>query len=224
MTTAATSPGAAPQEGKTAPDWEAIELAYRAGVLSVREVAKQHGVSHVAIQKKAKGKGWARDLSARVRKAVTTQLVTSEVTVETEQAAVEQAAATIVSVVREHRRDIAKLRGTGDTLWQQLVDAIGSREALEELIREETEVDGDAPASARAAASAKRAAMLKAVSLPQHIASLKDLATVMRSLVPLERQAFSVDEPPPPGGPVVEAVVPGLAPLLAKLEAIVPQR
>ena len=35
-------------------DWEAIEGMYRAGLLSVREIARSHGVSHVAILKRAK--------------------------------------------------------------------------------------------------------------------------------------------------------------------------
>lgn len=30
------------------PDWEAIETAYRAGVMSLREIASQHGISEGA--------------------------------------------------------------------------------------------------------------------------------------------------------------------------------
>ncbi|CZW65294.1 Uncharacterised protein [Enterobacter hormaechei] len=36
------------------PDWEAIETAYRAGVMSLREIASQHGISEGAIRKRAK--------------------------------------------------------------------------------------------------------------------------------------------------------------------------
>ena len=32
------------------PDWEAIETAYRAGVMSLREIAAQHGISEDAIR------------------------------------------------------------------------------------------------------------------------------------------------------------------------------
>ncbi|EBL0365584.1 hypothetical protein FQO80_22355 [Salmonella enterica] len=31
------------------PDWEAIETAYRAGVMSLREIASHHGISEGAI-------------------------------------------------------------------------------------------------------------------------------------------------------------------------------
>jgi hypothetical protein len=49
------------QPKKAAPDWERIEADYRAGLLSVREIAAAHGVSHTAIQKRAK----SRKLGAR---------------------------------------------------------------------------------------------------------------------------------------------------------------
>ena len=49
------------------PDWEAIESAYRAGVLSVRELAGKYGISHQAISKRAKKDGWERDLKAKVQ-------------------------------------------------------------------------------------------------------------------------------------------------------------
>lgn len=41
-------------------DWKAIERDYRAGVMSVREIAKWYGLSDTAIHKKAKADGWER--------------------------------------------------------------------------------------------------------------------------------------------------------------------
>lgn len=64
------------QEKKKAPDWERIEADYRAGFLSVREIAAALGVSHVAIGKRAKRDGWERDLGAKI-KAKAEALVTS---------------------------------------------------------------------------------------------------------------------------------------------------
>lgn len=49
------------------PDWEAIESAYRAGLLSIREIASQHGITHGAINKRAKRDGWERDLSSKIK-------------------------------------------------------------------------------------------------------------------------------------------------------------
>jgi uncharacterized protein YjcR len=49
------------------PDWEAIETAYRAGMMSLREIAAQHGISEGAIRKRAKRDDWSRDLAAKVK-------------------------------------------------------------------------------------------------------------------------------------------------------------
>lgn len=49
------------------PDWEAIESAYRAGVMSIREIASQYEITHQAISKRAKKEGWERDLKAKVK-------------------------------------------------------------------------------------------------------------------------------------------------------------
>jgi len=49
------------------PDWERIEVAYRAGVLSLREIAALNpGVNHVAITRRAKKQGWIRPASTPV--------------------------------------------------------------------------------------------------------------------------------------------------------------
>lgn len=57
-TTAAKPTSKAASSVKT--DWERIELDYRAGVKSLREIAEGSGVSHVAISKRARKQGWAR--------------------------------------------------------------------------------------------------------------------------------------------------------------------
>ena len=48
-------------------DWERIEQLYRAGLLSVREIAATCGVSHTAINKRAKAGSWDRDLKAKIQ-------------------------------------------------------------------------------------------------------------------------------------------------------------
>lgn len=53
---------------RKATDWGAIERDYRAGILSLREIAAKDGnVTEGAIRKKAKGQGWTRDLSAKIK-------------------------------------------------------------------------------------------------------------------------------------------------------------
>jgi hypothetical protein len=50
------------------PDWEAIESQYRASILSSRAIATQFGITEAAIRKKAKAKGWQRDLAEQSKK------------------------------------------------------------------------------------------------------------------------------------------------------------
>lgn len=53
------------------PDWEAIESAYRAGSLPIREIARQFSVSDTAIRNRATKNGWVRagSLQSEVRSA-----------------------------------------------------------------------------------------------------------------------------------------------------------
>lgn len=191
--------GVVPQ-GDASPktDWEAIERMYRAGVLSVREIATQHGISHTAINKHASASGWTRDLTAKVRQEVSTALVSSEVSTATrarERDIVKEAAATVVHLVREHRKDIQAQRGLAHLLLDQLTAVADYRDLFECVIAAEDLGDS-------ASADKKRDAMYKAVSLPQHAATLKSLADTLKIVIGLEREAFNMknlsDEPPAP--------------------------
>lgn len=44
-----------PQDkAKNAPDWERIELDYRAGIKTLQQIADENGISHAAVHKRAK--------------------------------------------------------------------------------------------------------------------------------------------------------------------------
>ncbi|MDX7989455.1 hypothetical protein FE392_19575 [Xenorhabdus sp. 12] len=111
------------------PDWEAIESAYRAGSLSIREIAAKHGVSDTAVRKRANVHGWQRDLTDKVKKATRTKLVRSEVRaagsqseVRTEEDIIEQAASEAADVVLGHRTDLADWRRIANKLRTFLDD------------------------------------------------------------------------------------------------------
>lgn len=55
---------------KTHADWEAIERDYRAGVLSLREIAIPNGITEGAIRKRAKRDGWERASVVRAPQGV----------------------------------------------------------------------------------------------------------------------------------------------------------
>ncbi len=60
-------------------DWEKIEADYRAGILSVREIAASQGITHGAINKRARRDGWERDLAARIKAKADAVIIPKEV-------------------------------------------------------------------------------------------------------------------------------------------------
>lgn len=202
------------------PDLIAIEADYRAGVLSLRAIGTKHGITEGAVRKWAKAANppWQRDLTAVVHKAARTQLMRDSVRgthhaydgvrTATEKELVEVAARSIVQVVREHRGAIQAGQQMVGMLLGQLQDCATHRERLEELILEDT-ADADGTGKAAEGAGRRRTAMMRAVSLPQHAATMKDLAIAMKHLVGLERQAFGLADvtDPTPKEPVAAPVV-----------------
>lgn len=173
-------------------DWEALEREYRAGVLSLRELAKKYDVSESYIRKRAKEKGWERDLTERVQERVRSKLVRSEVrtinartNLRTDTEIIEAAAETAVQVVQIHRRDVRHGRTICAALFAELHDTSANRELIAECIDSETQDD---------LSPTRRNQMMKAISLPTRARAMLDLSAAMKNLVAVERQAFSLDD------------------------------
>jgi hypothetical protein len=166
-------------------DWEAIEREYRAGQLTVVEIGRQHGLSHTAINKRAKRDGWTRNLADRVRKEVSARLVSEKVSPEAERAAIEPAVARGVQVVREHRASIGRGQRLLSALFGELEEAAENRDEIEAAIEEETEDDDTGK---------RRAMMHRAVALPSRAGVIVNLSNALRTLVALERQAFNLGD------------------------------
>jgi hypothetical protein len=170
------------------PDLGAVERDYRAGQISHREIGRQHGRSESWVRKLAKREGWTRDLAGAVRHRVRESLVREGVRanqceqmgVEPSDAAiVDEAAAIGVAVVRSHRRDIEALREAAAGL-------------LGELFHSHRPPQTDAPPQA----DGPPEGVEKWVPIPLIHRSrvICDLSAAMARLVPLERQAFGLDE------------------------------
>lgn len=180
---------------RKSPDWEKIELDYRAGVKTLRQIAEEHGISHVAINKRAKKDGWSRDLSwkiaARAEDLVTKEVVTKSVTSEarvTEREIIDANAQAIVHVRLAHRRDIQRTRSITMRLLGELELQSGAENAdllarLGELLRHEDDKGQDK----------LNDLYQKIISLPGRAKTMKDLGESLRVLVTLERQAFGLD-------------------------------
>jgi hypothetical protein len=165
-------------------DWEAIEREYRAGQLSVAEIGRQQRVSHTAINKRAKKDGWTRSLAAKVKEAVSTALVSDGVSAANARETVEAAAARVVEVVRQHRKDISTGRTMVAMLLDELRETTADRHEIEEAIETETANDSSGK---------RRAQMLAAVSLPSRSSVVQSLSLAMKNLLGLERQAFNIE-------------------------------
>jgi hypothetical protein len=181
------------QQKKAAPDWERIEADYRAGLLSVREIAAAHGISHTAIQKRAnKEPKWERDLGKRIQaKAdalVASREVASQVAAETkvsDRLIVEANAEVIASIRLAHRKDISRSRTLAMALLGELEQQTGNLELFEqlgELLRREDDKGVDR----------LNDLYQKIISTPGRIDGMKKLAETLKNLIGLEREAYGL--------------------------------
>jgi predicted DNA-binding protein YlxM (UPF0122 family) len=177
----------------TKPDWEAIESAYRAGLMSLREIASQHNISEGAIRKRAKRDDWSRDLQAKiqeraedlVRKKEVRKQVRSEGAF-SERVLIEATAEVIATVRMEHRGDIRRARELTNTLFDELAGECGDVAALEQL--------GEMMRSPDDKGMDKLNDMYhKIISLPSRVKSMKDLSDSLKTLIGLEREAYSIE-------------------------------
>jgi hypothetical protein len=173
------------------PDWERIELDYRAGVMTLRQIAAPQGITHGSITKRAKRDGWERDLKAKIL-AKADQLVSKAVVsklVSTERQVIEANAIAIADVRLAHRSDINRARSITMSLLYELecqtgADNVAMLEQLGELMRSEDDHGNDR----------LNDLYQKIVSLPGRAKTMKDLGESLRVLVAMERQAFGLDD------------------------------
>lgn len=176
-------------------DWEAVELHYRAGIRSLKDIGAEFGVSDAGIIKRAKRDGWERDLRAKIQaKAeakVSASLVSAEVSAQTkvlERQVVEANAQAVADIRLAHRRDIHRARRLTNALLDELEkqtdpDTLALLGELGEMLRNPDKYDND-----------KLNNLYQAIiSLPERSKTMKVLVESQQKLVLLERQAFGLD-------------------------------
>ena len=177
------------------PDWEAIETAYRAGVMSLREIAAQHGISEGAIRKRAKRDDWSRDLAAKVkeraddlvRKAEVRKQVRTE-TALSERVLIEATAEVVAAVRMEHRGDIRRAREITNALFDELGAECADVDSLRKL--------GELMLSPDENGRDKLNEIYHSIiSMPERVKAVKALSDALKNLIGLERQAYDIDGP-----------------------------
>lgn len=187
------------QTEKATPDWERVEADYRAGLLSVREIAASQGVSHTAIGNRAKKEGWTRDLRAKVKAKADSLVAKREVAkqlstgnVESERQLVDATAQVIADVRMTHRSDITRFRRLVLDLLGELEIETGNLDLFEELgelLRSEDDKSQDK----------RNDIYRKVITSAARIDSMKKLADTLKTLIGLEREAYSITDDRAPG-------------------------
>lgn len=177
-------------------DWEAIETEYRIGLKTLRQIASDHGVTHGAINKRAKKEGWPRDLSAKVsskaEEMVSKALVSKTVSKETaisERAIVEANAAVTANVVLAQHSDLAASAELERKLMAELLvmtDRIEEFESFGEMMREPDEFNQDK----------KNDFYNGSISHPQRVKSAKLLMDMRKARIETERKVLRIDDKP----------------------------
>lgn len=194
--------------GKPKPqvDHEKVELLYRAGVLTLREIGKECGCSHTRVRELAKRHGWVRDLRLRivaradekVAKALSKPVplepdsataLGNLATPEAEEAMVEAGGEALAAIKLRQRGD---LRGLLEETAHMAAELKAQRENLGPLSEWVAALATDMNQIERAELAR---GVQRALGLAGRAAIAKTLAETVSKLVPLERQAWGLDEP-----------------------------
>lgn len=183
---------------RAAVDWERIEADYSAGVKSIREIARENGITDAGIRDRAKKAGWSRSVEAKVaaraEKLLRTEALRTELRTEkevTEREVIEASAQAIVNVKLNHRKSIGRQRQLVETLLAELESQTtenGLFEQLGELMRSEDDKGVDK----------LNDLYKKIIAFPQRVDSMKKLAETLKHLIYLEREAFDIAPAPTP--------------------------
>ena len=181
---------------KQAPDWDQIELDYRAGVKSLRQIASEQNVSEGAIRKRSKRDDWSRDLSKKiqdkaddlVRKETVRSEVRTKLTI-SEKDTIDANANVVASIRITHRKDISRARSISMKLFDELEEMVGSEnvdllQQLGELLYSPDDKGMDK----------LNDLYMKVINLPNRVKAIKELSDTMKTLVALERQAYGLEE------------------------------
>lgn len=173
-------------------DWERIEYDYRAGILSVREISEARGVSHTAVNKKAKQLGWERDLKAKIKakadalvsKAEVSSRVSSE-RLATEKETIDSGAQLIADVRLGHRKDIVRFRNLASKMLAELEGVTDNQDLFDEL--------GELMRNPDDKGQDRRNDLYqRVIDLPSRSKTMKEMSDTLKTLIGLERDAYDI--------------------------------
>ena len=182
-------------------DWEAVERDYRAGQLTVAQMADKHGVSTSQIKVKAKDKEWQRDLSSAIKaraKAKISQIdvqalveaaasemaeLSAKQSAMVQQSAIEQAADVAAGIVMSHRKHYSKVKTLAADMLEEVAEFGREKESINKLCQI---IGQDDPLAAQA--------IKRVTGFSGRVQSLEKLANTLVKIADAERKAFGIDD------------------------------
>lgn len=188
-------------------DWDALEIDFRAGVLSFAQMSEKYGVSKGRISQVSKAKGWERDLSLKIKAKADAKLneeilklneakqrlekedIRKHNKISRQDAIVEANASVQANVRSKHRRHIDKATEIVMSLFDELEHVTNNGELfrrLGELLKDPDERGVDK----------LNDLYNKVISMDSRAKMAKALTDGLRSLIETERVAHGISEDP----------------------------
>lgn len=197
----------APETQVRVVDWEAIEADFRAGIKTLRQMAADYGISHVAIKRHADKQSWTRNLEVKIQ-AKSDEIVNRHVAsslakqpdnivmIPSEAEVIDATAGMVATVRISQRKDIDRTKGLFYKLMQELEDATDHKslaDALMELVEGKDSGSGEGEDTS-SRSNKLRQTFDRIMSMPGRISSAKQLVEILEKMVRLEREAWGIDK------------------------------
>ena len=188
-------------------DWARIEVDYSAGMKTLREIASEHGITHAAIQKRAKRDNWVRDVTPRIQKKaddlVASRAVAAKVTKRAKKAmetqVIEANAEIQADIQTGHRASATKTRAIADKMLTELEAMIDDKDLLETIA--EFKYNPDARGN-----DAMNDIYRKVIAFPGRSKALRDVADTLKMAIELERKVYRIRDDDSPNGQDVKSI------------------
>lgn len=188
-------------ETKPATDWELIERHYRAGLLSLRQIATEvGGVTEGAIRKRAGKDQWTRNLAEKikqraaelVRRELVVRVPSTQLTPATEKQTVEANAQATAIVLIAQKGSIKRSHALFESLMAELEATTDNKELFAQL-GELLDTSGPND-DGKMVRDTLNEVYKKVISLTGRVDSAKKLTEILEKVVKMEREAFGIDE------------------------------
>lgn len=177
-------------------DWPEVERLYRDGLLSIRAIADQCGVSEAAIRKQAGKDGWVRNEADKVRRAAERIVGDRRAAVYQEpgQDRVEVLAKVGADILEAHQRRFGRMQRILDKQVDELERVGDEQPEIEAALEDYFLIKAGGNPEQAGVIKIQMQRALHAVRLPSRAKVLVDLVGAGQKLADMERRAFNLGD------------------------------